>query len=197
MTTPRSATPQRPLADVLDDITHVDVYNTPNWVLGKIKEAVAELRRSAVTGVSRETVIEECLEAVRGEYLEDPNKSDAGDRAYDMAVGHCIEALKRLLVSARATSFPGVKIAKMFKDQRDAAADVLRRLMAKMREESGAPDDPMAPFAYDASWEALAKEADAILDKCPSYEQQLRNIAEGVGMSYEELIAAVEGMGGA
>ncbi len=42
-----------------------------------------------------------------------------------------------------------------------SAADVLRRVMEKIRSESGS-EDPLEPFAYDASWEALAKEADAI-----------------------------------
>lgn len=43
-----------------------------------------------------------------------------------------------------------------------AMADLLRRLMEKLREEAS-KDDPMEPFAYDAEWEALAIEADAAL----------------------------------
>lgn len=84
----------------------------------------------------------------------------------------------------------GVKLVKMFKDQRDEVADVLRRLMAKLREESGSTD-PMEPFAYDASWEAMAKEADAILAKCPSYTQQVENLCEGLGITREELEAGL------
>ena len=84
----------------------------------------------------------------------------------------------------------GIQLLKALREQRDEAADVLRRLMHKLREESGS-ENPMEPFAYDASWEALANEADATLAKCPSYEQQLRNIAEGIGMTVEELRAAL------
>ena len=44
--------------------------------------------------------------------------------------------------------------------------ELLRRLMEMLREE--APhDDPMAPFAYDARWEALAREVDAFLAAPP------------------------------
>lgn len=85
----------------------------------------------------------------------------------------------------------GMPIIKALKDQRDGAADVLRRLMHKLREDSGSTD-PMEPFAYDHSWELLAIEADAILAKCPSWTQQLRNIAEGLGMTYEELVAGID-----
>ena len=85
----------------------------------------------------------------------------------------------------------GVKLVKMFKDQRDEVADVLRRIMAKLREESGEPDDPMYPFSFDASWEALAIEADAILAKCPSYTQQLENICDGLGITREQLEASL------
>lgn len=84
----------------------------------------------------------------------------------------------------------GVGLVKMFKDQRDESADVLRRLMHKLREESGS-EDPMEPFAYDASWEALANEADAVLAKCPSYTQQLNNLLEGLGITREQLDAAL------
>jgi hypothetical protein len=57
------------------------------------------------------------------------------------------------------------------------AADVLRSMMDKLRSESGSTD-PMEPFAYDASWEELAKEADAVLAVAPAqpcvYETRAR-----------------------
>ena len=47
-----------------------------------------------------------------------------------------------------------------------AAASVLRRIMAKLREDSGSLD-PMEPFSFDASWEKLARQADAVLAAPP------------------------------
>lgn len=84
----------------------------------------------------------------------------------------------------------GIKLVKALKDQRDEAAHVLRTIMAKLREESGSTD-PMEAFSYDASWEALAKEADAVLEKCPSYTVQLQRICDGIGITREELEAAL------
>jgi hypothetical protein len=46
--------------------------------------------------------------------------------------------------------------------RRDLCAASLMKVMEKLREDSGS-EDPMAPFVHDASWEALAKEADAAL----------------------------------
>lgn len=104
-----------------------------------------------------------------------------------------VRCARDILRATRSASerITGMPFIKMLKDQRDGAADVLRRLMHKLREESGS-EDPMEPFAYDHSWELLAIEADAILAKCPSWTQQLRNIAEGIGMTYEELCAAAD-----
>lgn len=84
--------------------------------------------------------------------------------------------------------FSAMPLVKKLMEQRDGAADVLRRVMAKLRSESGSTD-PMEAFAYDASWESLAKEADASLAECPSYEQQLRNICEGAGLDYDQVMA--------
>lgn len=49
-----------------------------------------------------------------------------------------------------------------------SSVDVLRRIMEKLRSEDGTDgSDPYAPFAYDASWELLAREADAVLAAAP------------------------------
>ena len=47
--------------------------------------------------------------------------------------------------------------------QRGELAAALQRVMAKLREESDIPDDPMAPFRFDADWEAAAIQADSAL----------------------------------
>ena len=49
----------------------------------------------------------------------------------------------------------------MTKTELDTLA-LLRRIMAKLREDSGSTD-PMEPFAYDKSWEDVAVKADAAL----------------------------------
>lgn len=100
------------------------------------------------------------------------------------------DLIRRHTASETKQQISGIGMIKLFKDQRDESADVLRRLMAKLREESDS-DDPMAPFAYDASWEALAKEADAVLAKCPSYSQQLQNLCDGLGITREQVEEAL------
>lgn len=68
-------------------------------------------------------------------------------------------------------------IVKLLKDQRDECATLLRR--ARQQD--------------DGTWgRDLVREIDSLLSKVPSYEQQLRNVAEGLGMTYEQLIEAVK-----
>lgn len=85
-------------------------------------------------------------------------------------------------------------IVKTLKDQRDQVATVLRELLRlyDWRNEVGATitDDQARQYGREKKFAWIA--ARDILEKCPSYEQQLRNVAEGIGMTYEELIEAVK-----
>lgn len=49
--------------------------------------------------------------------------------------------------------------------RRVAAIDLLRKIMEKLREENEKPEDPMYPFSFDAEWENLAIQADALTGK--------------------------------
>lgn len=79
----------------------------------------------------------------------------------------------RALPSARKANL--IPLIKRLQKQRDGLADVLRDIVQR----------DLLPYATNLK-------AKAALDQVPTYEQQLRNIAEGVGMTYEELIAAVD-----
>lgn len=87
--------------------------------------------------------------------------------------------------SATPRTIKTMPLIKRLKDQRDTVAEVLREAFdargceRKLADGSG---------ILSAAWLERAR---AILAECPSYEQQLRNIAEGIGMTYEELIEAL------
>lgn len=92
-------------------------------------------------------------------------------------------------------------IVKMLKDQRDEVATVLRELVAlKAMKDRNEPNgmgiwkDSDDYRQYKVRQPRAWKAARAILEKCPSYTQQLRNVAEGLGMTYEELIEAVKSL---
>jgi hypothetical protein len=97
-----------------------------------------------------------------------------------------VDALRRYV----HTPMSRIPLIKEFRDQRDECADVLREIMAKLRSESGS-EDPMEPFAYDASWEALAKKADTVLAQVPTYSVRLDRICKEVGVTREQLEGAL------
>lgn len=75
-----------------------------------------------------------------------------------------------------------VPLMKRLKGQRDTVVELLRRVMICDRNANilnGARD--------------LREDMAKALAEIPSYEQQLRNIADGIGMKYEDLIAAFSG----
>lgn len=80
------------------------------------------------------------------------------------------------LARSETRSISGIKLIKEYRRQRDELADILRDIHD--RELLGTH-----PQTY-------AKVRD-VLAKVPTYEQRLRNIAEGLDMTYEELMAAV------
>lgn len=67
-----------------------------------------------------------------------------------------------------------IPLLKRLREQRDEIAEVLRWL------------DARGGLGHDAH-ERIRK----ALENVPSYEQQLRNVADGIGMTYEELIVAL------
>jgi hypothetical protein len=75
--------------------------------------------------------------------------------------------------SATAPRINTVPLIKRLREQRDQLADVLRWL------------DRRGGLGFDAH-ERISK----ALEGVPTHEQQLRNIAEGIGMTYEDLLAA-------
>lgn len=68
-----------------------------------------------------------------------------------------VNAYPQLREAARQVAQPGRARA-----IEECATGLLREMMTKVRYESGS-DDPMAPFAYDASWQAIAERVDALL----------------------------------
>lgn len=85
-----------------------------------------------------------------------------------------VTLLKRLARSATAP-ISGIKIAASLRRQRDELADTLRWL------------DSIGGLGVQVH-ERIRESLKGI----PTYEQQLRNIAEGIGMKYEELIHALD-----
>jgi hypothetical protein len=73
----------------------------------------------------------------------------------------------------------GVKLVKMFKDQRDEVAEVLRGCLSWLSSYPGGG----ALKAYDR--------ARAVLDNCPSYDRQLQNLCDGLGITREQLEGAL------
>jgi hypothetical protein len=94
------------------------------------------------------------------------------------------DELERLQTTASATPrITTMPLIKRLKGQRDELADAVRPLVALVKEEQWNLRARRYAHAY-----ALAA---AALDKCQTYEQQVRNIAEGIGMTYDELMAAM------
>lgn len=103
-----------------------------------------------------------------------------------LAWDNCAEwvALRRAIASrcTEAKRIPGMGLIRRLKDQRDECADALRGLLEVVER-----NFPMPAGVHEGSPLDVARKAIA---KVPTYEQQLRNIAEGIGMTYEELLAA-------
>lgn len=76
-----------------------------------------------------------------------------------------------LFADSESPRITAVPLLKRLREQRDELADVLRWL------------DRLGGLGLDVH-ERIRK----ALEGVPSYEQQLRNVAEGIGMSYDELI---------
>ena len=122
------------------------------------------------------------------------SRSDAEQDAYEWRINGRETRIIPLFQHESATkTIRGMDFIRTLKKQRDEIADALR-LFVKAEDEwqrtkSGMPkgtfDDPLSD-AYRAAVKAL--------EGVPTYEQQLRNIAEGIGMSYEELLAAASAL---
>lgn len=78
----------------------------------------------------------------------------------------------------------GMPLIKRLKTQRDECATVLRELVAVVERN--------LPMPAGVRENSPLGRAHKILSEVPSYEQQLRNLAEGIGMTYEALIAALD-----
>lgn len=88
----------------------------------------------------------------------------------------------------------GIRLVKLMQGQRDECAEVLREIMAKLREQFGPTcmDQSIDPHAWTLAWETLTSRAYAVLSKCPSYAQQVQNICDGLGITREELDEALK-----
>ena len=112
-----------------------------------------------------------------------------------------LEVTKSSTPSAKEPRVSGIQLVKMMRDQRDALADAMRLIVQAddMEEHNEA--------IFKGQWKKGAKawggafidrtrkegmkKARTALEGVPTSEQQLRNIAEGIGMTYEELMAAM------
>lgn len=103
-----------------------------------------------------------------------------------------VEELLRKAVDEALAARPEEKptampLIKRLKDQRDECAALLRDVRTVMQSVHGSG---AAGKDIDVKTRDWLKKVDAALEKCPTSEQQLRNIAEGIGMPYEELLSA-------
>lgn len=92
-----------------------------------------------------------------------------------------------------------IGLVKMLKDQRDEVATVLRELVYLKTLKDGFGEEPFGSHnarpmraEYERRQPLAWQAARAILAKCPDHEQQLRNICSGLGMTREELQAALD-----
>lgn len=97
---------------------------------------------------------------------------------------YIVRCLAALTPSA-TTRISAIPLIKRLKQQRDEIADVLRQAFdargCRVVNHDGS-------CVVTSEWVEAATVA---LRDVPTYEQQIRNIAEGIGMSYDDLIAAV------
>lgn len=88
-------------------------------------------------------------------------------------------------IPSATTRISAIPLIKRLKQQRDEIADVLRQAFdargCRVVNHDGS-------CVVTSEWVEAATVA---LRDVPTYEQQIRNIAEGIGMSYDDLIAAV------
>lgn len=73
-----------------------------------------------------------------------------------------------------------VALVKMFRDQRDECADALREMI-----------NQFAAYSISGDREQALKKARAALIKVPTYEQRLQNVCDGLGITREQLTAAL------
>lgn len=100
----------------------------------------------------------------------------------------CVEQLRIQLsaATARIAEMEGapkinaVALVKMFRDQRDECADALREMVSQF-----------AAYSISGDREQALKKARAALIKVPTYEQRLQNVCDGLGISREQLTAAL------
>lgn len=93
---------------------------------------------------------------------------------------------RRALPSATAPTISGVKVAMRLKQQRDELADALRALLAVVENNFPMPAGVHAGSPMDLARKAIAQ--------VPTYEQQLRNICDGVGIDYEQMFSRYVGV---
>jgi hypothetical protein len=92
-----------------------------------------------------------------------------------------------LLATSAREPIKTIPLIKRLKEQRDKLADVVREIRPRMQSVYGS--GKLGQNISDADW-AWLKQVDAALDGVPTYAQQLRNICEGVGLNYDEVMAA-------
>lgn len=120
--------------------------------------------------LDKETVLELMNEAAS---YHGPMISVSKERIIDL----CDTALYAVAPVPEGGRINAVPILQRIRKQRDELADVLRWL------------DSRGGLGLDVH-ARIAKALEGI----PTYEQQLRNIAEGIGMTYEELMAAASSL---
>jgi len=95
---------------------------------------------------------------------------------------------KASAVSATPT-ISGIPLVKMFRDQRDQLADALRHVLwIKDCGVDGRDENGVFRNFPESERDAMYNIAKDALKDVPSYVQQLRNVADGIGMDYDELV---------
>lgn len=99
-------------------------------------------------------------------------------------IGHKRRTTCKLCALSATPRIPALGLLKEMGKQRDECADALRALAKVVEDNFPMPAGVHAGSPLDRARKALAS--------VPTYEQRLRNIAEGIGMTYDELMAAMK-----
>lgn len=174
----------------------VGYEDTPGFAIARSKDEVRAALCDVIYGGSLKPEDEETKEELDShmEWFEDEDRwsIDRSHWSISYEIGG-IEAWRfpaKLLAcvpsaTPRITAMP---LLKRLREQRDEVAQVVREIRTRMQSVHAAGQLGQEIAEKDRAWLA---QVDAALAKCPTYEQQLRYISEGIGMSYDELIAAV------
>jgi hypothetical protein len=90
-----SDTPKPPEQILFEAMGNGDWETEAEEVQGYYRSYVAAIRPQIEAG-ARAVAIEDAVSACKAEFLIEPNKNDDGDLSYDLAVSHCIEAIKTI-----------------------------------------------------------------------------------------------------